>query len=176
MGIKKTIGEILVEVHKGDITSFEVSAIVNAANSALWMGSGVAGAIKSKGGTEIEAEAMAKGPILPGQAVITTAGKLPAKYVIHCAGMAPGEPAKADYVRSSVTHALQLASDKNLDTISFPAIGAGVGGLTHKESAMAILEAVSEYANGSGSVKKILLIGYEDKSVDVFKKTLRRFG
>ena len=79
---------IKIEVYKGDITQLEVGAVVNAANNRLWMGDGVAGALKRAGGKEIEAEAVKKGPIPVGEAVATGAGKLKAKYVIHAAVMA----------------------------------------------------------------------------------------
>ncbi|TXT54200.1 MAG: hypothetical protein BAJATHORv1_80007 [Candidatus Thorarchaeota archaeon] len=173
MGLEKKIGEIVIEIQQGDITVFDVDAIVNAANSALWMGSGVAGAIKSKGGTEIEAEAMAKGPIIPGQAVITTAGRLPARYVIHCAGMPPGESAQTEYVNSSAVRALELASDKRLESIAFPAIGSGVGGLTHKQSAEAIIKAIIEYAEQSSSIKRVILVGYGEKATSSFAEALQ---
>ncbi|NWF95885.1 MAG: macro domain-containing protein [Candidatus Thorarchaeota archaeon] len=152
----------IVTTH-GDITDLDVDAIVNAANSDLWMGSGVAGAIKRRGGVEIENEAMAKGPIRPGEAVITGAGRLKAKYVIHCAGMAPGRPAEYKHVRDSARHALTIASGRNLRRIAFPAIGAGVGGLTPTESARAILEAVEDFEGTGGSVEQVILVGYNEE-------------
>ncbi|TFF91693.1 hypothetical protein EU546_08280, partial [Candidatus Thorarchaeota archaeon] len=108
--MEKRLGDVVIKTYMGDITDLAVDAIVNAANSDLWMGSGVAGAIKSKGGVVIEEEALAKGPIRPGEAVLTSAGKLTAKHVIHCAGMPPGGRATYLKVLGSVQHALRLAS------------------------------------------------------------------
>ena len=170
------IGQVEVDTHTGDITELELVAIVNAANSDLWMGSGVAGAIKRKGGVEIEQEAMAKGPIRPGQAVITGAGRLKAKYVIHCAGMPPGGRATVEYVRSSVEHALRLAKESGIRHVAFPAIGAGVGGLSMEEAARAILDGIEKHADDPGSLERIVLVGYKQESADVFDKVLSDRG
>ena len=167
------IGKVNVKVGRGDITEFDVDAIVNAANSDLWMGSGVAGAIKSKGGIEIEQEAMKQGPIRPGEAVLTGAGRLKARYVIHCAGMPPGGRATFDYVRSSVEHAMRLAAEHGIKSIAFPAIGAGVGGLTGKESAQAIIEGIRSHADDPGPVEKVILVGYSENAADTFKEVLQ---
>src|SRR5512138_3382219 len=86
-GRSRRIGPLQIQVTVGDITEQETDAVVNAANNRLWMGSGVAGAIKSKGGADIEVEAMKLGPIEPGQAVTTSAGRLKARYCIHAAAM-----------------------------------------------------------------------------------------
>jgi len=143
--MEKKLGDVIVRTYIGDITELAVDAIANAANSDLWMGSGVAGAIKSKGGIEIEEEAISLGPIKPGESVITTGGKLPAKYVIHCAGMPPGGKATHWKVVSSVQNALNIAAQHNLKSVAFPAIGAGVGGLSEYDSAKAIVTGVCHY-------------------------------
>jgi O-acetyl-ADP-ribose deacetylase (regulator of RNase III) len=174
--MEKKLGEIKVSVHQGDITEFSTDAIVNAANSDLWMGSGVAGAIKSKGGTQIEAEAMAQGPIRPGEAVITTGGNLSARFVIHCAGMPPGGRAKYEYVRNSALAALVLGAENGIHSIAFPSIGAGVGGLTSTESAKAIIEAIIEFSQDSKSVKEVLLIGYSETAKATFEHVLDSMG
>ncbi len=165
-----------IEVVTGDITELDVDAIVNAANSDLWMGAGVAGAIKRKGGTEIEREAMSKGPIEPGEAVITGAGRLRARYVIHCAGMPPGRPATVNYVRSSVSHAMELAKEHGVSEIAFPAIGAGVGGLSVNESAQAILEGLRAHCDDPGPVRRVLLVGYTADSAKALESVLTDFA
>lgn len=170
--MEKRLGEVLVKTHMGDITELAVDVIVNAANSDLWMGSGVAGAIKRKGGEEIEREALSMGPIRPGEAVMTTAGKLPSKYVIHCAGMPPGGTATYWKVLASVQAALNIASDHNLRSIAFPAIGAGVGGLGEEKSARAIAEGIIHYAKTPGSVKEITLVGLNKYTCDCFCKAV----
>src|SRR5215813_8173863 len=82
-----TVGETSIETQQGDISQAAVDAVVNAANNHLWMGAGVAGALKRAGGSEVEREAVAKGPVEIGEAVVTSGGALPAKYVIHAAVM-----------------------------------------------------------------------------------------
>lgn len=163
---------MIVTTHRGDITKLETDGIVNAANSDLWMGSGVAGAIKSAGGDEIEREAMSLGPIRPGEAVMTTGGRLPAKYVIHCAGMPPGGTATYWNVKSSVSVALAIACGSNLRSVAFPAIGAGVGGLSPQESARAIAESIVRYSKKPGSVKEIILVGLKKTVCDQFKEAI----
>lgn len=170
--MEKRVGEIDVVCHIGDITELEVDAIVNAANSDLWMGGGVAGAIKRKGGVEIESEAMSKGPIKPGEAVITNGGDLSAGYVVHCAGMPPGGRATYENVRNSVRAALMLAAENNIEQIAFPAIGAGIGGLSREQSAQGILESVVEFSHKPGSVKKVLLVSLDGTMNEVFEETV----
>ena len=167
------MGDVVISTYQGDITELKIDAIVNAANSDLWMGSGVAGAIKEKGGEEIELEAMTLGPIRPGEAVMTTGGRLPAKYVIHCAGMPPGGNATYWNVKSSVGSALALACDSNLTGIAFPAIGAGVGGLPPEESAKAIAESIIHYTKRPGSVKRIFLVCLKKKVCNQFGKAVK---
>lgn len=166
------MGDVVISTHRGDITKLEADAIVNAANSDLWMGSGVAGAIKKAGGDEIEREAVSLGPIKPGEAVMTTGGRLAVKYVIHCAGMPPGGIATFWNVKSSVSAALALACDSNLRGIAFPAIGAGVGGLSPEESARAIAESVIHYSKRPGSVKEIVLVGLKKSMCDQFEEAI----
>ncbi|MFX1559703.1 MAG: macro domain-containing protein [Promethearchaeota archaeon] len=170
--MEKKVGAVLVKTYVGDITELAVDAIANAANSDLWMGSGVAGAIKSKGGQQIEDEALSMGPIRPGEAVMTTAGTLPSKYVIHCAGMPPGGKATYWKVLSSVQAALNIASNHNLCSVAFPAIGAGVGGLSEEESAKAIVEGIAYYARAAQSVKEITLVGLNKYVCDCFCKAV----
>ena len=170
--MEKKMGSVVVKTYMGDITGLAVDAIANAANSDLWMGSGVAGAIKSKGGQQIEDEALSLGPIRPGEAVMTTAGELAAKYVLHCAGMPPGGRATYWKVLSSVQAALNIASDHSLTSIAFPAIGAGVGGLSAEQSAKAIVEGVAFYAKAAQSVKEITLVGFNKFVCDCFCKAV----
>ncbi|MFW9795535.1 MAG: macro domain-containing protein [Candidatus Thorarchaeota archaeon] len=170
--MEKKLGSVLVKTYIGDITELAVDAIANAANSDLWMGSGVAGAIKSKGGQQIEDEALSMGPIRPGEAVMTTAGQLPSKYVLHCAGMPPGGKATYWKVLSSVQAALNIASDHNLSSVAFPAIGAGVGGLSKEDSAKAIVEGIAHYAKTALSVKEITLVGLNKSVCECFCKAV----
>jgi len=129
-------------VFEGDITSLAVDAIGNAANSHLWMGSGVAGAIKRAGGGEIEREAMAKGPVEPGDAVATGAGRLRARYVIHGAVMGQDLRTDASLIRATTARCLQLADDLGVGSLALPAFGTGVGGFPPEECARIMVEAV----------------------------------
>src|ERR1041385_3021188 len=116
-----------IEILLGDITEQSTDAIVNAANNHLWMGSGVAGAIKRKGGMMIEDEAVAQGPVEIGDAVITSGGTLKAKYVIHAVSMGQDLHTDEHKIRTATRSALKLADEKKLSSICFPALGTGVG-------------------------------------------------
>jgi O-acetyl-ADP-ribose deacetylase (regulator of RNase III) len=171
--LQRMLGDVIVRTHVGDITDLAVDAVVNAANSDLWMGSGVAGAIKRRGGEEIEEEAMSLGPIRPGEAVMTSGGKLPARYVIHCAGMAPGGKATFRNVASCVQMALTIASEHDIRSIAFPAIGAGVGGLSESESANAIAVSIIQYSRETKSVKEITLVGLNERTCECFDSAFK---
>jgi O-acetyl-ADP-ribose deacetylase len=118
----------------GDITALEVDAIANAANNQLWMGAGVAGAIKRVGGEEIEREAVAKGPIEVGEAVATTAGRLKARWVVHGAVMGQDLRTNADLVRRTTRRCLEVADELGASSLALPAFGTGVGRFPLAES------------------------------------------
>src|SRR5438132_4746130 len=124
-----------LEVREGDIAGVEADAIANAANDALWMGAGVAGALKRAGGDEIEQEAMAQGPIPVGSAVATTAGALRARYVIHGAVMGQDLRTNAELVRTTTRACLALADELGCESLALPAFGTGVGGFPLDECA-----------------------------------------
>jgi O-acetyl-ADP-ribose deacetylase len=124
-----------LEVHDGDIAALEVDAIANAANDRLWMGSGVAGAIKRAGGEEIEREAMQQGPIDVGEAVATGAGRLPARWVIHGAVMGQDLRTSTELVRQTTESCLRLADELGAESLALPAFGTGVGGFPVDECA-----------------------------------------
>ncbi|MGI5816707.1 MAG: macro domain-containing protein [Armatimonadota bacterium] len=119
---------LVVEVLEGDITEADTDAITNAANDHLWMGSGVAGAIKRAGGEQIEREAVAKGPIEVGTAIETTAGDLSHAYVIHGAVMGQDLRTSADLISRTTVSCLELAEALSLSSLALPAFGTGVGG------------------------------------------------
>lgn len=154
---------------EGDITEQAVDAIVNAANSALVLGSGVAGAIRERGGESIQAECEAHGPIAPGEAALTGAGSLPARFVIHAAGMEPGAMADAETVRSSVRASLLLASRERLRSIAFPAIGAGVGGLSLQSSAEVSIGEARTHLAGETSLEEIRFVLMGEPAYRVFE-------
>jgi O-acetyl-ADP-ribose deacetylase (regulator of RNase III) len=153
-----------LEVVDGDITALEVDAIANAANNHLWMGSGVAGAIKRAGGDEIEREAVAKGPIEVGEAVATAAGRLPARWVVHGAVMGQGLQTNADLVRRTTESCLRVADELGAESVALPAFGTGVGGFRLDECARIMVDAVRAYE--PSSLKRVVfgVFGAEAKA------------
>jgi O-acetyl-ADP-ribose deacetylase (regulator of RNase III) len=131
-----------IEVIEGDIAALEVDAIANAANDRLWMGSGVAGAIKRAGGEEIEREAMAKGPIPVGSAIATGAGRLAARYVIHGAVMGQNLVTDAGLIRQTTVSCVKLADELRCTSLALPAFGSGVGGFPLDECASLMVAAI----------------------------------
>ena len=123
------------EVVEGDITELDVDAVANAANNRLWMGAGVAGAIKRAGGEEIEREAVAKGPIEVGDAVATGAGRLKARHVIHGAVMGQDLRTNGELVRRTTRRCLEVADELGCRSLALPAFGTGVGGFPLAECA-----------------------------------------
>jgi O-acetyl-ADP-ribose deacetylase len=134
-----------LEVFAGDITALEVDAIANAANNHLWMGSGVAGAIKRAGGEEIEREAVSKGPIEVGDAVATGGGNLAARWVIHGAVMGQDLRTNAELVRRTTESCLRVADELGTKSLALPAFGTGVGGFPVDECARLMVDAVRGY-------------------------------
>jgi O-acetyl-ADP-ribose deacetylase (regulator of RNase III) len=164
---------LTITVLEGDITARRVDAIVNAANNALWMGSGVAGAIKSKGGAEIEREAMAQGPVTPGQSVLTAPGSLPAGHVIHAAVMGQDLRTDATLIRKATLSSLAVATDHELSSIAFPALGTGVGGFPVAECARVMVEAVRGHAAGPTSIRLVEFVLFGQRAYDEFSAGAR---
>ena len=157
---------------EGDITDQEVDAIVNAANSALALGSGVAGAIREKGGATIQAECDAQGPIEVGAAALTGAGDLNARFVIHAAGMSPGGQVSEAALQSTLRASLALAEENACRTVAFPAIGAGVGGLALQTCAEVSLAEARQYAEERGAdspVEEIRFVLFGEPSFRLFE-------
>ena len=138
-----------LEVLDGDITALEVDAIANAANNRLWMGGGVAGAIKRAGGEEIEREAVQEGPIEVGEAVATSAGRLPARWVVHGAVMGQDLQTNAELVRRTTESCLRVADELSAESLALPAFGTGVGGFPLEECARIMVAAVRAYQPSS---------------------------
>jgi O-acetyl-ADP-ribose deacetylase len=134
-----------LEVVEGDITSLDVDAIANAANNHLWMGAGVAGAIKRTGGEEIEREAVARGPIEVGQAIATGAGSLRARHVIHGAVMGQDLSTSAELIRRTTRSCLEVADELGCESLALPAFGTGVGGFGLDECAEIMVGVAREY-------------------------------
>ncbi len=173
--MKVKIGSTTISIDRGDITEAEVDAVVNAANAELWMGAGVAGAIKRKGGTVIEEEAVRQGPIEPGEAVLTVAGNLPATHVIHAATMGLDLKADADKVMAATRSSLAIAEKHKMASIAFPALGSGVGGVPPARSADVMISTVVEHVRkGKTSLQKVAFVLYQDEAFKAFSDALKR--
>lgn len=158
-----------IEVVQGDISLQEVDAIVNAANNHLWMGGGVAGAIKRMGGADIEKEALRKGPIAVGESICTSAGNLRARIVIHAAVM--GQDLKTDEkkVRDATRSALRVARELNAESVAFPALGTGVGGFQVERAAEIMLRcAIEELESPMTSIELIRFVLFGEAAYDAF--------
>jgi O-acetyl-ADP-ribose deacetylase (regulator of RNase III) len=161
-----------IEIVKCDITEMEVDAIVNAANTSLFLGSGVAGAIRKKGGDVIQAECDKLGPVPLGEAVVTGAGNLKAKYVIHAAGMNLGGSVSEDSLRKATKNSLLRAEEKGVKTIAFPAIGTGIGGFPVERCAEVMIDTVLEHLYGESSIEKVYFVLFDAAAFSVFKRYL----
>jgi O-acetyl-ADP-ribose deacetylase (regulator of RNase III) len=173
-----------IEFRQGDITSQpDVDAIVNAANTDLILGSGVAGAIHRKGGKIIDDQGRKKGPIRLGEAAYTTAGNLPNKYVIHAAAMGyrpedagipkrPGSLSSAEIIRNCTLNSLRIADDLGCASIAFPALATGVAAFPVDECASAMLGAVNEYAQRHAATKlaRVVFVLFAQPDYDVFQR------
>ncbi len=154
-----------LEVVEGDIAVLEVDAIANAANDHLWMGAGVAGALKRVGGEEIEREAVGKGPIGLGEAVATGAGRLEARHVLHGAVMGQDLRTNADLVRRTTSSCLRLADELGARSLAVPAFGAGVGGFAR-------IMVEETRAHEPRSLERVVFAVYGDEARQAFEDAL----
>ncbi len=173
-----------IEIRQGDITEQpDVEAIVNAANTWLSLGSGVAGEIRRKGGHIIDREGRAQAPIKLGAAAVTTAGAMPYKCVIHAAAMGyakedakvpkkPGTDTSAAIIRDATLNSLRLAEERKLKSLAFPALGTGVAGFPMGECAEVMLGAVREYAaaNPKSSLALVVFVLFTEDDFHVFSR------
>jgi O-acetyl-ADP-ribose deacetylase (regulator of RNase III) len=146
----KRVGRGEIEVVLGDLTEEATDAIVNPANSALAHGGGVAGAIVRQGGEEIQRESHRKAPVPVGGAVVTSAGKLHCRWVIHAVGPVWGEGAEESKLRSAVGSALARAEELGLTSVALPAISTGIFGYPKSEGCRVILEEVASHFTAEG--------------------------
>lgn len=168
----------MIEIIKGDITRIKADAIVNAANSSLMGGGGVDGAIHRAGGPEILEECMKivakQGRCETGQAVITTGGKLPAKFVIHTVGPVwhggyEDEPGK---LSECYKNSLELAVENNCRIIVFPNISTGVYGFPKKEAAKIAIKTVKDFLNKSDKIEKVIFVCFDEENEKLMKQII----
>ena len=157
-------------MREGDITQLEVDALANAANDHLWMGAGVAGAIKRAGGDEIEREAVAKGPIPVGDAVATAAGTLKARWIVHGAVMGQDLRTNADLVRKTTASCLRVADELGAESLALPAFGTGVGGFPLEECARLMVEEVRRFE--PRALRHVVFAVYGDEARQAFERAL----
>ena len=168
-----SIPPITLEIADGDITAETTDAIVNAANNHFWMGAGVAGAIKAQGGAEIEREAVAQGPVEPGECVITSGGRLVARHVIHAAVMGQDLFTSPAYIKRATLNALRAAEERKLESIAFPAFGTGVGGFPINGCARIMIAAVRTFAPSAVSVRLVRFVLFGARAYDIFEEVAR---
>jgi O-acetyl-ADP-ribose deacetylase (regulator of RNase III) len=159
-----------LSVVEGDIAALAVDAVANAANDLLWMGAGVAGAIKRAGGIEIEREAVAKGPIEVGDAVATGAGLLPARWVIHAAVMGQDLVPSAEAIRTATRRTLELADQLGAQSLALPAFGTGVGGFPLEECARIMVTEVRAFEGQT--LRRVVFAVYGEDAQAAFSGTL----
>lgn len=166
------INNSIIELIQGDITEQSTDAIVNPANEQLLLGSGVSGAIRMKGGPEIQHACDKLAPILTGQAVITTAGNLKSKKIIHAVGPIQGQAIEDEKLAMATINSLKLADENNIKSISFPAISTGVFGFPMARCAGIMLSAVVEYIKTGTNIERVVFCLFDNKAKDIFVKML----
>lgn len=163
-----------LELVQADITDLEVDAVVNAANEHLQLGAGVAGAIRAKGGPSIQEECNRIGGTPVGTAVMTGAGSLKAKQVIHAVGPRMGEGDEDKKLASAVRAALALADRRGMKSLAMPAISTGIFGFPLDRAARIMLTEIQRFLQGGTKLDRVVLCLYDEEAFGVFKKELRR--
>lgn len=169
-----TLERTQLELVEGDITDLEVDAIVNAANEQLQLGTGVAGAIRRKGGASIQEECNRIGSTPVGTAVMTGAGNLKAKQVIHTVGPRMGEGDEDKKLAAAVRAALALADRRGMKSIAIPAISTGNFGFPIERAARIMLTEIHRFLQGGTKLDRVVLSLHGDDAFNVFKRELRR--
>ena len=162
-----------IKLDQGDITNIEVDAIVNAANAQLILGGGVAGAIRRKGGPTIQEECNKIGGTFVGGAVITTAGNLKAKHVIHAVGPRMGEGNEDDKLKNATLNSLKLMDKYELTSIAFPAISTGIFGYPIDKCAKIMISTTKSYLNSDTKIKEVIFCLFSQSDFQVFDKILK---
>jgi O-acetyl-ADP-ribose deacetylase (regulator of RNase III) len=173
--MKTVLNGMTVELVQGDITDLDADAIVNAANSQLILGAGVAGAIRRKGGPSIQEECLAIGYCEVGDAVITGGGHLKARHVIHTVGPRMGEGSEAGKLANATRASLNLAERNGLRSIAFPAISTGIFGYPLEGCAEVMLRVVFDFTfEDVQNLEHIVLCLYDDHAFSVFEAEFQR--
>jgi O-acetyl-ADP-ribose deacetylase (regulator of RNase III) len=172
--MKVNINNRVLELLDGDLTELDTDAIVNAANAQLILGGGVAGAIRRKGGPQIQAECNKIGGTFVGGAVITTGGNLKAKHVIHAVGPRMGEGNEDQKLKNATLNSLKVADENNLKSISFPAISTGIFGFPIGRCAEIMLQTTIDYLKGKTGLQRVVFCLFGRDSYEVFENQLKK--
>jgi len=173
--MKLRVNHSEIELLQGDITESDTDAIVNAANSQLVLGAGVAGAIRSRGGPSIQEECNAIGHCPIGGAVLTGGGNLKARHVIHAVGPRQGEGDEEAKLKNATLNSLKVAEENNLKSITFPAISTGIYGFPLDACARIMLTAVKTYLSDNTKIERVVFALFDDKSLKAFQDNLKKF-
>ncbi|MCY2927398.1 MAG: macro domain-containing protein [Planctomycetota bacterium] len=166
-----------IHIQQGDLTKCKVDAIVNAANNDLILGGGLAGAIARAAGPEVQAACDAYGPVEVGQAAITGAGRLPAKFVIHQASMRLGGHTTAGALRASTKAVLELAEKNGVRTLALPATGTGIAGFALRDCAQIMLEELQKHLANPTGLTDVYFVLFDEQAATAFRETFRKlFG
>ena len=171
--MKIAVNRSEIELIQGDITESDSDAIVNAANSLLVMGAGVAGAIRAKGGSSIQEECNKIGGCPVGDASVTGGGNLKAKYVIHAVGPQWGEGGEDKKLKNATINSLKRAEELKLTSIAFPALSTGIFGFPKDRAASITLRAICDYLKGATCIKRVILVLFDSNGFGLFKKFLK---
>lgn len=171
MGSQSAVEE-RIRIVEGDITLLDVGAVVNAANTHLRLGGGVAGAIRTRGGPAIQVECDRMAPIEVGEAVITGGGNLKAKYVIHAVGPVNGEGDEEAKLARATLSSLRIASDRKILSLACPAISTGIYGFPLQECSQIMLRVVLEFLKKNGHPREVVFCLYSAEAYEIFRKTL----
>jgi O-acetyl-ADP-ribose deacetylase (regulator of RNase III) len=164
-----------IEIMQGDITKMHTDAIVNAANSSLMGGGGVDGAIHRAGGPAILEECKKiiarQGSCKTGDAVITTGGNLPAKFVIHTVGPIwnGGKTNEAEELANCYRNSLRVAVENNLSIIAFPNISTGIYGYPKKEASEIALKTVTDFLQNNPTISKVYFVCFDEENYNLYK-------
>ena len=171
--VKVKINNTTLEIVQGDITDQTTDAIVNAANSALQLGGGVAGAIRRRGGPAIQEECNKIGGTYVGGAVITTGGNLPARFVIHAVGPIYGDNHEDEKLKDATLNSLKLADKNKLKTLAFPAISTGIFGFPKDRCATIMLSTSVAYLEGPTGLERVVFCLYDNQTKKIFEDALK---
>jgi O-acetyl-ADP-ribose deacetylase len=170
----------VIQIIKGDITKIEVDCIVNAANTSLLGGGGVDGAIHRAGGAQILEECQRirsrQGGCKVGEAVITSAGNLPAKYVIHTVGpfWVDGSHDEESLLMKCYTSCLKLAQEHNIKSLAFPGISTGIYGFPKELASQIAISTVKSFLNDTNTLEEVIFVCFDEESYTFYKDQLAK--